>query len=663
MGAKPNSSKVQNHNASGGQWPADARNGGMLERLAFAGLWVRVVLIVIAFVSALLLALAELTSIGLPGCRVGGGCAAAAASIWGRVPLIGWPTAFIGVAWFLALSVWTLLAGPRPNVGPVSRVLLASGALGSLFMLAVSFAGGYLCPYCIAANLAHLAFVVLSFLVAAPPLVAAPGRTPKQRWSVPAGAAAAALATIALATVYAQTSRNQQQRDAAALRESTAKVVEASTRPASTAESTPVPQTPTPVTPGPAPSAAPVAESTAVGFTGRWRLGPEIAQVRIVVLTDYQCPDCKALEAELTELFKDNPAVSLSIKHFPLCTDCNPKIGQTLHPNACWAARFAEAAGLLGGQAKFWEAHALMFDRGGAFTDAEFPALVTRLGLEPRLFSRTMQSQATLDLVKADIADGFSLGLSQTPMMFINGVELRGAHRPGAVSQAVQSVIASGVPARSAAADTPPNAFAKAAADWENSPVRDIPPEFGRPAAGAVSEDARIRVVLFGDVQDPFTCAAHTELAKLVAADPRVRYEYRHFPLDRSCNPSLPEAANRYPMGCLAARAIEAAAAIKGQECQQRMLQWLVDNRDRLSEQALRDGAPAMLLDETELFTMMQDIRVTNGIAADLALASRIGLAAVPSVWVNGKLVSKLTVDGKSVLSAVVQAELNRQGE
>jgi len=663
MGANINNPKVQNHNASGGPLPPDARNGGLLERLAFAGLWVRSVLILAALVSVSLLGLAELTSIGLPGCRIGSSCAAAAASIWGRVPFIGWPTAFIGVAWFLALSVWTLLAGPRPVISRVARVFLATGALGSLLMLTVSFVGGYLCPYCIAANVAHLAFVVLSFLVAAPSPVPTAGRTRKQRWSVPSGAAAAVLATIGLAAVHAQTSRTQRERDAAALRESTAKVVEASTRPANTAESTPVPQTPTPVPPGPAAAASPVAESTGGGFTGRWRLGPEIAQVRIVVLTDYQCPDCKALEAELSQLVKANPAVSLSIKHFPLCTDCNPKIGQTLHPNACWAARFAEAAGMLGGQAKFWEAHALMFERGGAFTDAEFPGLVTKLGLEPRLFSRTMQSQATLDLVKADIADGFSLGLSQTPMMFMNGVELRGAHRPGAVSQAVQSLIASGVPARSAAADTPPDAFAKALADWENSPVRDIPPEFGRPAAGAVSEDARVRVVLFGDVQDPFTCAAHTELAKLVTSDPRVRYEYRHFPLDRSCNPALPEAANRYPMGCLAARAIEAAAAIKGQECQQRMLQWLVDNRDRLSEQALRDGAPAMFLDETELFAMMQDVRVTNGIAADLALASRIGLAAVPSVWVNDKLVSKLTVDGKSVLSAVVQAELNRQGK
>ena len=34
------------------------------------------------------------------------------------------------------------------------------------------------------------------------------------------------------------------------------------------------------------------------GFTGRYRLGPEEAQARIVIITDYQCPDCRRVEVD-----------------------------------------------------------------------------------------------------------------------------------------------------------------------------------------------------------------------------------------------------------------------------------------------------------------------------------------------------------------------------
>lgn len=661
--ANPNDPEDQAQIRHGEALGAAVGKGGFSTRRASAVYLARVALIGVSLVSVSLLSLAELDAIGLPGCRVGSGCAAAASSVWGRIPVVAWPTAFVGTAWFFALAVWTLLTGPRPAVSKPISTLIAFGGLGSLLLLGASVFGGYLCAYCIVANSAHLLYVLLSFFALPPADSTGPVRPLRQRFSIFGAGAAAALATLGLAAVYVQTGRLARQRDAAALRESTAKVVQASTRVETAVAATQVPQAAAPV---PLPSdvnSKPDSAPASGGFTGRWRLGPEVAQIRIVVLTDYQCPDCKALEAKLSQLVSTNQNVSLSVKHFPLCKDCNPKVGQTLHPNACWAARFTEAAGMLGGQEKFWQAHTLMFQRGGAFTDAEFPALISGLGLDPRLFSRTMQSQATLDLVKADIAEGFALGISQTPMMFINGVEIRGAHQAGALMLAVQAVVASGIPARTAAVDAPPNAFSKALADFDAAPVREIAPEFGRPAAGAVPEDAGVRVVVFGDVQDPLTCAAHAEVMKLVAADPRVRYEYRHFPLDRSCNPSLPEAVSRHPAGCMAARAIEAAGEIKGPQAQQRLFQWLVENRDRLSEQVLREGAQAMSLDDVELFAMMRDIRVTNSIAADLALAGRVGLRAVPSVWVNGKFVGTLTVDGNSVLAAVVQAELARRGK
>ncbi len=73
------------------------------------------------------------------------------------------------------------------------------------------------------------------------------------------------------------------------------------------------------------------------------------------MLTDYQCIDCQKVEREIEEILASRSDVSLSVKHYPMCAEaapgvpCNPYVKQTLHANACWAARAAEAAGILKG--------------------------------------------------------------------------------------------------------------------------------------------------------------------------------------------------------------------------------------------------------------------------------------------------------------------------
>ena len=89
-------------------------------------------------------------------------------------------------------------------------------------------------------------------------------------------------------------------------------------------------------------------------FTGRYRQGPEKAVYRIVLYTDYQCPDCFKVEDDIVQLMKTRSDISLSTKHFPFDKDCNPNMSMTLHGGACLAASMAEAAGLLNGNDGFW---------------------------------------------------------------------------------------------------------------------------------------------------------------------------------------------------------------------------------------------------------------------------------------------------------------------
>ena len=72
-----------------------------------------------------------------------------AASVWGKVPGIGWPTSFLGLAYFFAaLVVWCMVRG-----GPSSplRYVARLGALISVGFGAVILLEGYACPYCLVA--------------------------------------------------------------------------------------------------------------------------------------------------------------------------------------------------------------------------------------------------------------------------------------------------------------------------------------------------------------------------------------------------------------------------------------------------------------------------------------------------------------------------------
>src|SRR5438093_1453862 len=70
-------------------------------------------------------------------------------------------------------------------------------------------------------------------------------------------------------------------------------------------------------------------------------------------------------------------------------------------------------------------------------------------------------------------------------------------------------------------------------------------------------EDAAITIVEFSDFQCPHCAEAFPELRKLLRSRSDVRLVFRHYPLDSSCNTSLP--VPLHPNACLAAIAAECA--------------------------------------------------------------------------------------------------------
>ena len=404
--------------------------------------------------AALMLSLGSLFEIALPGCGPASACAQAAAGPFGRVPGIDWPVSFVGLAYFTAtLATWL---STRGAVSAAMRAVVRGAVLVSLAFVAILLIERTFCAYCLAAHAGHFVFWIAL-----------------ERGSRPAHESPRPLIALTLVFVLINgmlvpfhASRQRAVRDRAEieLARSTAEIIAAtaersadilSDRHETTRDQGPAMTTATTVLGGrfqEIRSAGPVeildaktltSKPDAPGFasrSGRHRLGPERAAIRLVVFSDYECRDCQRIDGEVRALLGSRSDLSVTARHFPMCSDCNPHLPNKMHPNACWAARAAEAAGILRGNDGFFEMHRWLFDRRGRFTDAELREAAGKLGYDADEFVRVMMSERTLTNVQADIEEAMELGLHFTPMIFVNGVELRGWQARDGVRRTVEAV-------------------------------------------------------------------------------------------------------------------------------------------------------------------------------------------------------------------------------
>jgi protein-disulfide isomerase len=255
------------------------------------------------------------------------------------------------------------------------------------------------------------------------------------------------------------------------------------------------------------------------------------------------------------------------------------------------------------------------------------------------------------------------LGLHFTPMIFVNGVQLRGvfAQNASALAAAVERIAAEAPPAATAAADRPPSAPEKAVEDWRAERAVLLPPDSRPWVLGR--DDARVRIVLWGDYQD----AAQLPLADgairdWIAGRHDARYAFRHFPLDQSCNPSAPVTAR--PQACRASRAAEAAGLLGGAGAYWRMHAWLLSHQADLSDAALVGAALEAGVDQAALLAMLEEPAVTEGIEEDARAAvpspgrppSFLYRDALPTIYVNEKVVPQWQVGGKPVIDRILDA-------
>lgn len=144
-------------------------------------------------------------------------------------------------------------------------------------------------------------------------------------------------------------------------------------------------------------------------------LGPADAPVTIVVFGDFQCPFCARGFRTLQSLRKHHgDKLRIVYKHQPL----------SFHSHAFIAARAAMAAHA---QGKFWAYHDGLYALEARFDEDDLVELARKVGLNMKKFHRAMQSAELDPLIEQDQSLAAALGVTGTPVFFINGRPIEGA--------------------------------------------------------------------------------------------------------------------------------------------------------------------------------------------------------------------------------------------
>lgn len=166
--------------------------------------------------------------------------------------------------------------------------------------------------------------------------------------------------------------------------------------------------------------------------------GEEDAPVRVVEISDFQCPFCRQFhEQTLTRL--DSAYIQPGRVSYLWIAYANPG-----HAQAFVSTEAAYCAGAVG---KFWPMHDLLFERqeewsGAADAYALFVAYAEELDIDAESFGSCVRNSVLAPLVLRDYTSVTQAGISSTPYFILaDSVALRGAADYGTFSSALDTLL------------------------------------------------------------------------------------------------------------------------------------------------------------------------------------------------------------------------------
>lgn len=144
-------------------------------------------------------------------------------------------------------------------------------------------------------------------------------------------------------------------------------------------------------------------------------LGSPTATVTVEEFADFQCGACASVHSVMKNVQSAyGSRIKFIYRHYPLTT---------IHKNSYDAAVAAEAAGA---QGKFWDMQNLIFMNQKDWSNAAdvrtiLEGYAERIGLDVEKYKTDVLGLGIKNRVYADIERGRALGISSTPMLYING--------------------------------------------------------------------------------------------------------------------------------------------------------------------------------------------------------------------------------------------------
>lgn len=143
--------------------------------------------------------------------------------------------------------------------------------------------------------------------------------------------------------------------------------------------------------------------------------GAQNAPVVVEEFADFQCGSCAALHPITNEINSTyGSKIKFVYRNFPLVQ---------IHPKAYDAAVAAEAAGF---QGQFWQMQNLLFRNQQAWAAAPdhqrmFEEYAQSIGLNMEQYKNDVAGMRAKQRVDADLQRGRSMGINQTPTVYVNG--------------------------------------------------------------------------------------------------------------------------------------------------------------------------------------------------------------------------------------------------
>jgi len=163
-------------------------------------------------------------------------------------------------------------------------------------------------------------------------------------------------------------------------------------------------------------------------------IGKESAPVTLVEFSDFQCPFCNRFAPTLKQVQqKYGDQVRIVYRQYPI---------PSLHP---FAFKAAEASLCANEQGKFWALHDSMFGDQSKLSVSDLKQKAVSLGMDGKKFNTCLDTGRYVEQVQKDMQEGMKIGISGTPAVFINGIELKGGAVPfNTVAAAIDQELARG---------------------------------------------------------------------------------------------------------------------------------------------------------------------------------------------------------------------------